>query len=58
MGTTKEFFHSEGNMPVEMEELKIIDKGSEIEGAVDFSISADMLSGPEEVSVERAEIKW
>ena len=39
-----------GGLPVRGEELKIKDRGREIERAVGFSIWADIPSGPGEVS--------
>ena len=52
MGTMVEFFHSEGRTPVEREELKIRERGSEIDWAVALSMLAEMASGPAEVSGE------
>ena len=52
-----EFFQSEGNIPVESEELKIIERGSEILGAVLWSMIEEILSGPEAVSKGIREIR-
>ena len=57
MGMIKEFFQSDGKTPVEIEELKIIERGKEIVEAVDFSIQAVILSGPGEVSSGMREMR-
>ena len=49
MSTMLEVFHSSGKVPVVIEELKIIVRGSDIERAVFFSMVAEIPSGPEEV---------
>ena len=46
-----EFCQSKGNVPVEREELKIMEKRSEILGAVLWNMIEEMLSGPEAVSI-------
>ena len=57
-----EIFQSEGNIPVEREELKIIERGSEILGAVLWSMIEEIPSGLEAVSIrirdETADIIW
>ena len=44
-------FQSEGKILVEKEELKIREIGSEILGAVLWSVIEEILSGPEAVSI-------
>ena len=51
IGTILEFFQSEGNIPVEREDLKIRGKGSKILGPVLWSVIEEILSGPEAVSI-------
>ena len=57
MGMTKDFFHWDGKEPVEMERLKMCDRGSEIEQAVDLSRREGMPSGPGDVRIGREEIR-
>ena len=45
-----ELFHSQGRTPEQSDELKMMERGSEIDKAVDLSIVAEMGSGPAEVS--------
>ena len=49
IGVISEHFHSEGSTPVVKEELKIIDNGTEIVGAVFFNVREKMSSGPRDV---------
>ena len=57
IGTILEFFQSEGNIPVEREELKIIERGSEILGAVLWSMIEEIPSGSEAVSIGIQEMR-
>ena len=50
IGTTVEVFQSVGKAPVEIEELKMMERGTEIEGAQKWSICAEIESGPADVS--------
>ena len=50
IGVIRDSFHSVGRVPVVNEELKIIERGTEIEVAVFLSIRDEMESGPGEVS--------
>ena len=51
IGTILKFFQSEGKISVEREELIIRERGSEILGAVLWSIIEEVPSGPETVSI-------
>ena len=44
-----ELFHSQGRTPEQSDELKMMERGSEIDKAVDLSIVAEMASGPVEI---------
>ena len=57
IGTILEFFQSEGNIPVEREELKIRERGGEILGAVLWSVIEVILSGPEAMSTGIQEMR-
>ena len=57
IGTILEFFQSEGNIPVEREELKIIERGSEILGAVLWTMIEEILSRPQAVSIGIQEMR-
>ena len=51
ISTILEFVQSEGRIPVEREELKIRERGSEILGVVLHSMIEEILSGSESVSI-------
>ena len=50
IGVTRNSFHPEGRVPVVNEELKIIERGTEMEAAVFLSIKDEIESGLREVS--------
>ena len=55
--TILEFFQSEGKIVDEREELKIRERGSEILGAVLWSMIEEIPSGPEAVSIGIQEMR-
>lgn len=57
MGTIKDDFHSRGTRPVEIERLKIWQRGVAMEWAVDLSIQAEIPSGPDAVLEGRFKIR-
>ena len=58
IGVTKEVFQSEGRTLVQSEELKIMERGTEIDRALELSIFAEMESGPVDVSEGMLERSW
>ena len=57
ISTILEFVQSEGRIPVEREELKIRERGSEILGVVLHSMIEEILSGSEAVSIGIQEMR-